>query len=296
MKSQETALAHLARLNVNNDNDEFFRRIIHRIVTESTAHYGDRIAAVYIHGSVHRGEAVRGVSDVDITVFIHDKRHDEDVAWRIATNDRLQAELPEFGWHWIPPATSVSVFSAFRSAFASGETLDSGFTVLRGRAWTYLLRDDATLIYGAELERDLPKTPSDREWARTKFELPRNTVRHAAGLPCVPNTPEAEDELRQWPLPKPEHLRLRKLARMAVLGGAYLLMAQNRFVSYKGADILPVLQGELRDWNSFLKATEDLYVVPKDTNVTPRAMSEYIHRLVAWMDWVAEQLEIDQIV
>lgn len=271
------------------DSDPFFRSIIDRIVTESTAHYGDRIAAVYIHGSVHRGEAVRGLSDVDITVFIQDERRDEDVAWRIATNDRLQAELPEFGWHWVPPATSTAVFSDFRRAFHGGGPSDTSFTVLRGRAWTHLLRDDATLVFGTDLARDLPETPNDLSWARAKFELPRNTVRHAAGLPCVPNTPEAEAELRQWPLPKGEKMRLRKLARLGVLGGAYLLMAQNRFVSYKGGDVLPVLQEELPEWKAFLTATEALYVVPGDA--LSHDLSEYLPRLVAWMDWAADRLE-----
>ena len=90
-------------------------------------------------------------------------------------------------------------------------------------------------------------------------------------------------------LPAESSLRLRKLARLGVLGGACLLMGLGRFESYRGVHILPTLQSLLTDWRSFLEEIRERYVVPYE-DVTAADTERYLERVLAWVDHVGMEL------
>ena len=56
--------------NLEHFHEEFFRNAISRHIDEYCAYYSDRLATIYIRGSVHRNEGVVGISDLDILVFL----------------------------------------------------------------------------------------------------------------------------------------------------------------------------------------------------------------------------------
>ena len=80
-------------LNLDHFDEEFFRHAIHRHVAEYVAHFSDRLVAVYVSGSVHRNEAVPGVSDLDLLSFIRDPLVEADGEWRHQTLQNLDREL-----------------------------------------------------------------------------------------------------------------------------------------------------------------------------------------------------------
>jgi hypothetical protein len=109
-------------------------------------------------------------------------------------------------------------------------------------------------------------------------------ARHAAGL--------EEQNRTDFGLPADPPRRLRKLARLAVLGGACLLMAQGHFRSYKGADVLPLLTSSCADWTEFLEHTRRLYITPVET--TSAEVDNYTAKLVLWLQWIDNQLATER--
>jgi hypothetical protein len=122
--------------------------------------------------------------------------------------------------------------------------------------------------------------PPDRPWVRICFQAPWDLTRHAAGL-----DPENRTD---FSLPDDPRLRLRKLARLGVLGGAWLLAACGEFRSFRGSEVLPPLMKRFSRWSAFLGETARLYLQPVDA--TTAQVSAYLSELVPWMDWIGAGL------
>ena len=261
-------------INLQQFQDAYFAGVVERCVGECVGHFGERLVAIYVWGSVHRGEAARGVSDLDMEVFV--SRVDEaDWEWRNdQINDRLELEFPDLAWGLIPHPTATA------DAPHNTISTDSERQQLRNRSGATLLVHDATLVFGEEVTKSLSLPPPDKALARYVFEPVSMLARHAAGL--------EEQNRTDFELPADPSRRLRKLARLSVLGGACLLMAQGRFQSYKGTDVLPALTSSGPEWARFLERTRALYIVPVET--TAAEVDEYTAELVAWLEWIGEQL------
>ncbi len=113
---------------------------------------------------------------------------------------------------------------------------------------------------------------------RAYFAMPHELVRYAAGLQPENTTP--------FSLPDSQPMRLRKLARVGVLGSAALLMQSGEFKSFKAADVLPPLQQRFPQWADFLEETRVLAVCL--AVATDERLSAYTANLVAWFDWVQQ--------
>ncbi|MBC8101873.1 MAG: hypothetical protein H7Z41_04715 [Cytophagales bacterium] len=261
------------RLNHFSDHfkEPYFRTAMEQHVRAYHAHFGERLLAVYVWGSVHRNEAVRGLSDLDLHAFIADAFHEADEAWYGQARAAMDREFPGLASLTRPlPAKLLG-------EGAAGATPDSsGPARAIARSLSFRLRYDATRIWGSELGTETIIPVPDREFARGAFEAVRDLARFAAGRDRQNKT---DFELPVEPVP-----RLRKLARLAVLGAGYWLMANGRFASFKGTEVLPLLKNELPEWRLFLETTERLYILP------PRASSEEIEdyqaHLLSWLDWV----------
>jgi predicted nucleotidyltransferase len=237
------------------------RNAARRLVDEYRAHFGDRLVATYVWGSVHRGEAVPGVSDLDLFHFITDAMRPTDQEWRLRLRQELDGDELALGGITRPHPVDILLADPSPALFR--------------------LRYDATLVWGRDLTAGLVLPTPDRGWAVMQFQSPRALTRYAAGL-----EPENKTDFR---LPDDPSLRLRKLARLGVLGGACRLMALGRFCSYRGREVLPTLEALFPQWGPFLSETEALYIHP----VVPSAeqITDYLSKLVVWMDWVGAQLQ-----
>lgn len=250
-------------VNLGAFSEPYFQDAVGRHVAVYRAHFGERLLALYVWGSVHRNEAVRGFSDLDLHAFLAGTGKETDAAWYRQARTELDSEFPGLGGLSRPLPASV-----LRPDAPSA------------RAFGFRLRYDATRVWGRELVSDAIVPQPDRAFARGSFESARDLARFAAGLDDQNKT---DFDLPQAPLP-----RLRKLARLAVLGGGCLLMARGQFHSFKGTDTLLRLMGALPDWQPFLTQTERLYVLP--TAASPEQVGDYATVLASWMDWVNRRL------
>ena len=286
-------------LNLDHFEDMFFREAIRRHVEEYRAHFGERLAAIYVSGSVHRNEAVRGISDLDLHPFITDTFSETDWQWK----RRVQRQLDlEFGAACdLPPARPVT------EAFLRGMQAPSGTRTIvadavdgtlrqqfqpeerpgmLARAFGILLHYDATLVWGRDLIEGLQIPPPDRTWAQGWFLSPWELTRYAAGV--------AKENRTDFDLPEEPRLRLHELAKLAKLGGAALLMARGEFRSFRYADVFPSLKQLFPEWSSFLDESSESYFPA--TEPTPGRVSAYLSRLAAWMEWIGAQLYGDAAV
>jgi hypothetical protein len=146
------------------------------------------------------------------------------------------------------------------------------------QAYLFRLTYDSKLVWGRDLLDGVSPPALSHDWIRTSLESVRALVRYTAGL--------EKENRTDFDLPHDEALRLRKLARLGVLGGAHLLMAQGDFVSFRGTDSLPELQRQLPDWNHFLEETMALYIIPLPS--PHQRLSAYLPLLVEWIEFCCQ--------
>ena len=259
--------------NLNLFDDQYFVQLIQRHILEYHAHFAARLISIYVWGSVHRNEAIQGVSDLDLHPFIMGPLRKTDHQWCREMQERLDREFPRA--HGLSPPRSIDDVLQGRQPGANKDLRS------RHQAFGFRLHYDATLVWGRDLtgEFELPTlTPS---WVREYFQPVLDLIRYAAGL--------KKENTTDFSLPEDTRQKLRKLARLGILGGACLLMAQGRFRSLKGVDTIPVLKASYSQWTDFLDETQELYIYLICSS--NERVSIYLSRLVKWMDWIEEQLK-----
>ncbi len=250
----------------------FFQEAVQAHVEKYVAQFGDRLTAVYVWGSVYRNEAVPGVSDLDLDVFVNDPLTEADEVWYNRMRDVLAQSYPGTN-ALVRPRVAGSVLQGLEPQAREGERL-------LAQAYTFRLSYDAALVWGRNLLPGGSPPVPDRSWVRGSLEPIRALVRYAARLEAVNRS--------DFDLPNDAALRLRKFARLGVLAGAHLLMAQGVFTSFRGDVVLPKLRHQYPAWHPFLEETAALYIHPLPT--VEQRSSAYLALLVEWVEWVANQV------
>jgi hypothetical protein len=283
-------------INLHQFENEFFRKAIRRHVEEYASHFGGRLAAIYVSGSVHRNEAVPGISDLDLHPFITGTIAGADQEWWQRVRRELDLEFGKIYGLGQPRSITEEFIAGVQAASADRYNVatDTADGTLRwqpdpderkamlARGYGLLLRYDATLVWGRDLIEGLQIPSPDATWAQVWFLCPWELTRYAAGL-----TPENQ-AAGEHDLPEEPRLRLHELAKLAKLGGAALLMARGEFRSFRYADVFPALKRIFRQWAPFLDESTKSYF--SATNPTPDEVTAFVSRLAAWMDWIGTQL------
>lgn len=232
--------------------------------------YGEGIAAVYVSGSVHRGEAVLGVSDLDAHAF-------GDVPDSLALRETL-VELA--GQRLAPWSLGIGSLGPPHPLDWLEGARPGAPEILRARYpfYAFRLHYDATHVYGQDLLAGLPVPVPEAAFARAYVEDPAETVRLAL----------LGQDHPEFPLPTDSTARLRKLARLAVMCGACVLMARGRFRSMRGADVLPGIESYAPRWSAFLRDTARCYI-----RVEPDAPAYdiYLQRAGQFAEWACLDIE-----
>lgn len=259
-------------IDIDRISEPYFRTAVERHVEIYREGFGERLVVVYVWGSVHRNEAVRGISDLDLHAFIADRGDEGDAEWYQAARSTMDAEFPGLAALTRPLPIPYLIDGARPDADERARSL--------ARAFGFRLRYDATRVWGREQVTDSIVPVPDGTFASGAFQSVRDLARFAAGL-------ERENQT-DFSLPHDPMPRLRKLARLGVLAAGYLLMARGRFRSFKGTEIFPLLEDEAAEWTPFLRETQRLYIVPQ--NASPQAVAAYLDLLIPWIERVNQSL------
>jgi hypothetical protein len=281
-------------LNLDRIQDDFFRRAIRRHVEEYVAHFGERLVALYVSGSVHRNEAVPGVSDLDLHSFMTDTIREEDHEWWRQAGEAMDREFGVLYGICRPRTITEEILHGLRVPSWKRNTItadpnDGTLRAIPGeeerqailaRAYAILLRYDSTLVWGRDLIEGAPIPPPDLAVAQVRFLSPWELVRFETG--------RTRGNQTDFDLPEEAPLRLRYLVKLAIYGGASLLMARGEFRSYRGPDVLDPLARAEPGWAPFLEGTRGLYVYPVEDAAA--RLSVYLARCAEWMDWIGAEL------
>lgn len=254
--------------------------------------YGRAVRAIYVSGSVHRGEAVLGLSDLDLYPWV-DAPPERGAQRRLrrlaearlaawAPANELKAARP---LDWLAGARveaaardRARAWRRWCRAAAAGRGLDA-----TTRAWeryvglAATLRYDATLVYGGDVLAGQPIPAPDAILARMFVGPPLRAVR----LACQGQEDPAS------PLPTDPAARLRKLARRAVLLGDLVLAAWGRPGSPRGTDVLPALAEATPRWAAFLGDTARCYIQVRQDAPT---YEQYLDALAGFAEWCRQEI------
>lgn len=221
------------------------------VVADALARCRDRFPAsgpsAYLTGSVATGEALVGVSDVDLFCFHRGQPRPDDGDWSRQTCADLYARhgtvAVEFHMNLFP--------------------LDR---LRQDSFWRFMLGYNSIRLWGEDMlsaleQEGYPVPPPSPALAIGRRGFVGKCLEQAmAG--------QAPDSLGV--LPADPSLASRKLVRNFILvEGAYLLMLDGHFTSFKRTSVMPQLRDRFPQWQGLYNLSEHILDHPYDSGVTP---------------------------
>lgn len=255
----------LMTLNLNKDIQPEFRPALRYLGKQIIAYFGNRLQAIYLGGSIAFGEALVGVSDADWWMFLADEPHECELAWCRDLQHTLTTRFPEIAEYHLTP---YSLARLEQEAF-----------------WRYAFRHNAIQLYGDDVlsameARGIHIDTPNRVFAinRLRWMKPLlESLQHGTVPPYLYPTPET-----------PCHA-IRKLARyFVILDGAYLLMAEGKFSSFRAKVVLPSLRATFPAWKSLYDMTA---LVLNDPSAISFTQEEYLEQLIPFFAAAIEHNE-----
>lgn len=174
-------------------------RAIARYVAQYQAHYADRLIAVYVFGSVHRGEANACASDLDLILVTTDGFGQQDQEWELARwqeQERVQkadgisslsvgltraSSLEQVLRGLQPGAEQQAVETrAVRLSVDQAALSAEEDAALRSGRFARALCYDATLVFGRDLVQGTLSPMMDAAWAALYFQAPATLIARTA--------------------------------------------------------------------------------------------------------------------
>ena len=228
--------------------------------------FDSRLAATYLGGGVAVGEAWPGASDLDWFVFLRDEPTLADKAWRRRVQKRLEDEFPA--------ASEVHL-----NLFSQERLGREGF-------WRFILRYQGGRIRGdnliAAFERQGVRTPRPgRKLAKSRLSFVRRCLSEALAGRCPPALAG---------LPIDPFLASRKLTRnFVIVEGAFILMCQRTFKSFKQEAVLQGLRETTSRWRSLLRKTEAILTDPYRAGIRPDDLMAEVEPFMNWAIILTEE-------
>lgn len=228
-------------------------------------YFVERLLAIYLHGSIAMGDAVPYVSDLDCYIVISGELADEDKRYLEQLESRLQQKYPVInGVHL--SAHSVRVLREDQFA-------------------RFVLRYNAVLYWGNDIVKELEKDGAERlepnvETAKGRLAFARR---------CFAQALNHEQPLCTGKIPAEPCYAARKYARyFVIVEGAYFLMSQNQFESFKKEDVLYRLYQCADGFEEELDMACEILKSPKSAGITPE---EFLKRIRLFVEWMFERIE-----
>lgn len=133
-------------LNGGNEMDNRYKPITDYVVQQFSEHLGPRLKSVYVKGSISRGDAVWGVSDLDL-VLAFDAPSQEDTLLK----NKIEADARN-----IPGGDALVIQRIAEERLNQMDVNTKGY-------WLYSSWYDSEVIYGEHPSRFLPAPPKREE-------------------------------------------------------------------------------------------------------------------------------------
>ncbi|MCE5323752.1 hypothetical protein LLG46_10620 [bacterium] len=237
-----------------------FRPGIERALGLCRLRFGDRLKTVVLGGSVAFDEALAGVSDMDWFAFTTDEPTEADLRWQVKTKQMLERDYP------VVSEFSLGVFPVEH--------------LRKQDSWRFIIKYNSIRLHGADIIAELEKEgittpPPSIELLKSRICWTEPMWQCACGG-------KIPDKL--FKTPDDPFLASRKIARYFVLlEGAYLLMLDGRFVSFRQSDVLDGLRMAYPEWKMIYDLTHRVSNAPHEVCMLPEVLISTIKPFVSWM-------------
>jgi hypothetical protein len=237
-----------------------FRPAIEHALELCLSRFGGQLKTVVLGGSVAFDEALAGISDVDWFAFISDEPTDADMQWQAETKQLLERAYPvvsEFGF---------GVFSVDH--------------LRKQDSWQFIIKYNSVKLYGvdiiSELEAEGIETPPPTiDILKSRISWTESMWQYAVDG----SIPE-----KLFKTPTNPFLTSRKIARYFILlEGAYLLMIDGGFTSFRQRDVLAGLRRLHPEWKAVYDLAERVSNAPLEACVPPKDTVTAIDPFIHWM-------------
>ncbi|MCL6433720.1 MAG: hypothetical protein K6T90_05790 [Leptolyngbyaceae cyanobacterium HOT.MB2.61] len=141
---------------------------------------GDRLHSLYLRGSVPRGAAIVGVSDLDSIVILKNAVSSELEEWSEAFQSTLERRYPF--------CRKVELLLIAYSEIWHSES-----------SWQSVLQTQSLCIYGEDVRSQLPRFKPGIALVRHAFDLKDDLAKTQSGLRQLsPNHPQFEEQVKGW--------------------------------------------------------------------------------------------------
>ncbi|MBR5287618.1 MAG: nucleotidyltransferase domain-containing protein [Clostridia bacterium] len=242
-----------------------FKMLVDEALTHCKAYFGDRFLSAYLHGSIEKGDAIAGVSDLDMVIISSEVDAEKDTLWIRRLIEELQENHPE-----IDEAHIMHM---------SREQLEED------RFTRFALTYNAALMAGENIAKTLnDQDPEgylpDKRIAKMRLNFARACLSEAMSG----RVPSCTGEL-----PENTYYAARKYARyFVVIEGAYYLMAINQFTSFAKAS---VLEGLRTHAGMFVQTIDLVETVLSDPIAAGIRHDEFISAICSFTNWMFDQIE-----
>lgn len=242
-----------------------FQAGVEAVATRCRVYFKDRLASVYVTGSVYTHEALAGASDLDLWGFLADSTRPEDEIWVREAERAMDSMLDVFdGVH-------INI-----RPIAYLETDRLARFMLRYNSLLYSGRDVIAELDTADAEAYRP----GKAIAQKRLPFARQCLEAALRGECPPCMEK---------IPENTCLAARKFARYFILvEGAYFLMARDAFDSFRQESVLPLLRAHAPGHGSALDAS---LAVLENPLAAGMGHSAYIRQIAPLVTWMFEAIE-----
>ncbi|WP_421654619.1 hypothetical protein [Leptothermofonsia sp. ETS-13] len=141
---------------------------------------GDCLHSLYLRGSVPRGAAIAGISDLDSIVILKNAVSSELEGWSKAFRLNLEQRYPF--------CTKVELLLIFYPEIWHSES-----------SWQFVLQTQSLCIYGDDVRSQLPRFKPGITLVRHAFDLKDDLAETQSGLRQLsPNHPQFEEQVKEW--------------------------------------------------------------------------------------------------
>lgn len=237
-----------------------FKPLVEEAATLCKNYFVENLLAIYLHGSIAMGDAIPYLSDLDYYIVISEELRHEDKKYLEQMEKELQQKYSIVnGIH----LSAHSIIDLAKDKFAR-----------------FVLKYNSVLYFGNDIIKELDNSGCE------KFEPNAEMAkgRLAFARQCFQQALDNKQPMCTGEIPTNTYYASRKYARyFVIIEGAYFLMTQNEFKSFKKGDVLNKLYKYANGFEKELDMTCEILKAPESAKITQDEFLKRIHPLVEWM-------------
>lgn len=233
-----------------------WKEVIEEIKNAYLQHLGDTLHSIYVRGTVSRGEAIEGISDIDTFAVILKKPEEIDHSWVKETRKALEQK-----YNFL---TGVEIdFISYDELFDGDELFNDRFTI----------KTQSACVYGEDLAQKISPFRADIKTASHFYGNLKKVLENAKK--GVANNPHSED-IKEW---------CRWVMKRIIRAGFVLVMDKEQAFTRDLYPSYELFSKHFPEQESKMKMALDFAINPTDN---AGELANFIDDFGVWME---EQVE-----